>query len=117
MFIPFIKICDRFYKSHIFRRQIHQSFFFLIWGMRGTTMEIRAEKIAKKFNFPVLYLGVKKVKRGYYEMRVKVLTETPNALAEGEITQLYVNELEKDLREQPFNWLWSHKRWKHKKPA
>jgi KDO2-lipid IV(A) lauroyltransferase len=75
------------------------------------------EKIAKKFNFPVLYLGVKKVKRGYYEMRVKVLTETPNALAEGEITQLYVNELEKDLREQPFNWLWSHKRWKHKKPA
>lgn len=75
------------------------------------------EKIAKKFDFPVLYLGVKKIKRGYYEMRVKVLTEHPNATQAGEITQLYVNELEKDLREQPFNWLWSHRRWKHKKPA
>lgn len=75
------------------------------------------EKIAKKFNFPVLYLGVKKIKRGYYEMRVRVLTEQPNATEPGEITQLYVKELEKDLREQPFNWLWSHRRWKHKKPA
>lgn len=75
------------------------------------------EKIAKKFNYPVLYLGVKKIRRGYYEMRVKVLCENPNATQEGEITQLYVNELEKDLHEQPFNWLWSHRRWKHKKPA
>ncbi|MCU0360115.1 MAG: lysophospholipid acyltransferase family protein [Bacteroidia bacterium] len=75
------------------------------------------EKIAKKFNFPVLYLGVKKIKRGYYEMRIKVLCENPNLLKEGEITQRYVNELESDLREQPFNWLWSHRRWKHKKPV
>lgn len=75
------------------------------------------EKIAKKFNYPVLYLGVKKLKRGYYEMRIKILAENPGELKEGEITQGYVNELEKDLREQPFNWLWSHRRWKHKKPA
>lgn len=75
------------------------------------------EKIAKKFNYPVFYLGVKKVKRGYYEMRIKVLSENPTVLPEGEITQLYVNELQNDLCEQPFNWLWSHRRWKHKRPG
>ena len=73
------------------------------------------EKIAKKFNFPVVYLGVKKKKRGYYEMRVNVITERPNELPDGEITRLHVKELEKDLHAQPFNWLWSHRRWKHKR--
>lgn len=76
-----------------------------------------AEKIAKKFNYPVFYLGVKKIKRGYYSLHVELITEHPNELADGEITKKHACELEKDLIAQPFNWLWTHRRWKHKRPS
>jgi lauroyl/myristoyl acyltransferase len=33
----------------------------------------------------------------------------------GEITEGHTRQLEKNIREQPFNWLWSHRRWKHKR--
>jgi len=93
-----------------------ESAYWTTFMNQDTAFFYGPEKIAKKFNYPVVYLGVEKIKRGFYEMRIKVLTENPTTLADGEITQLYVNELEKDLRRQPFNWLWSHRRWKHKKP-
>jgi KDO2-lipid IV(A) lauroyltransferase len=31
------------------------------------------------------------------------------------ITQYYADMLEQKIMEQPEIWLWSHKRWKHKK--
>lgn len=73
------------------------------------------EKLAKKFNFPLIYLSSTKVKRGYYKLETAVLTETPQQTAEGEISELHTRQLEKNLLQQPFNWLWSHRRWKHKK--
>jgi KDO2-lipid IV(A) lauroyltransferase len=76
-----------------------------------------AEKLAKKFNYPVVFLRVKKVKRGYYRLSTSVLTENPKELPDGEISELHTRELEKNIRDQPYTWLWSHRRWKHKKPA
>ncbi len=75
-----------------------------------------AEKIAKRFDYPVFYLGIKKIKRGHYSLHVELITEQPNELANGEITKKHARELEKDLIAQPFNWLWTHRRWKHKRP-
>jgi Kdo2-lipid IVA lauroyltransferase/acyltransferase len=75
------------------------------------------EKLAKKFNYPVVYLAIKKVKRGYYRLETTILTETPQVLAEGELSEMHTKLLEANIREQPFSWLWSHRRWKHKKPA
>lgn len=74
------------------------------------------EKIAKKFNYPVVFLSVKKTKRGYYTLSTHVITENPKDLADGLISELHTRQLEKNIREQPYNWLWSHRRWKHKKP-
>ncbi len=73
------------------------------------------EAYAKKTNLPVLYLSIKKLKRGYYELVFEKLIDNPQDLEQGEITNIYMKRLEKDIIEKPDYYLWSHKRWKHKK--
>jgi len=73
------------------------------------------ELIARKINYPVVYATVKRLKRGYYEMHAEVLCETPKATSEGEISELHTRKLERDIIAQPEVWLWSHRRWKHKR--
>jgi KDO2-lipid IV(A) lauroyltransferase len=73
------------------------------------------EKYARRYNFPVIYVDIQKVKRGFYELKLVLLTEDPSSLPEGEITRLYTQHLEKSILNEPAYWLWSHKRWKHKR--
>lgn len=75
------------------------------------------EKIARKIDYPVVYISVKRVKRGYYHIQAEVLSEHPKQTADEEISRMHTLRLEKDIREQPEIWLWSHRRWKHKRPA
>jgi KDO2-lipid IV(A) lauroyltransferase len=75
------------------------------------------EVLAKKLNYPIVYTYIKRVKRGYYEMYVEMLCADPSATKEGEITEMHTRRLEKDIIADPATWLWSHKRWKHKKTA
>jgi KDO2-lipid IV(A) lauroyltransferase len=72
--------------------------------------------IANNFNLPVIYYSVKKVKRGFYELEFKLLTEEPLSLPYGAITEKYVSALENDILNQPSQWIWSHKRWKKEIP-
>ncbi|SEB06555.1 KDO2-lipid IV(A) lauroyltransferase [Chitinophaga terrae (ex Kim and Jung 2007)] len=74
------------------------------------------EKIAQKMDTPVVYVSVNKVKRGYYSVSATLLIEKPSAETEGAITAAHTRKLEDDIIEQPATWLWSHKRWKHKRP-
>jgi KDO2-lipid IV(A) lauroyltransferase len=71
------------------------------------------EKYARKYNLPVVYVDIQKVKRGFYELKMVLLTENPSTLPDGEITRLYSQHLEKSILQEPAYWLWSHKRWKH----
>jgi KDO2-lipid IV(A) lauroyltransferase len=71
------------------------------------------EKYARKYNLPVIYVDIQKVKRGFYELKLVLLTEDPATLPNGEITRLYTQHLEKSILHEPAYWLWSHKRWKH----
>lgn len=75
-----------------------------------------AEKIARKMNRPVIYVQVYKKKRGSYELRAEMLSETPAAQPEGSLLEAYIKRLEGDIRQQPETWLWSHRRWKHCRP-
>lgn len=70
------------------------------------------EKYARKYNWPVLYVDIQKVKRGFYTLNLVLLTENPESLPDGEITRLYAQHLEKTIIGEPAYWLWSHRRWK-----
>ncbi|SDE00044.1 KDO2-lipid IV(A) lauroyltransferase [Dyadobacter soli] len=76
------------------------------------------ETIARRLNSPVLYMAVLKneLKRGFYRGYFKLITETPKQVPNNSILQAQIGFMEKDIIDQPDNWLWSHKRWKHKKP-
>lgn len=73
------------------------------------------EKYARKYNTPVLFIDIQKVRRGFYELELVVLTDNPASLPYGEITRLYARHLEQAIVKEPAYWLWSHKRWKHKR--
>lgn len=74
------------------------------------------EKIARKLHYPVVYAQVKRIKRGYYEIFAELLIEDAAVLPEGAVSELHTQRLEKDIITQPETWLWSHRRWKHKRP-
>ncbi|WP_426291637.1 lysophospholipid acyltransferase family protein [Dyadobacter endophyticus] len=76
------------------------------------------ELIARRLNSPVLYMAVLKneAKRGFYRGYFKLITESPKQAPNNSILQAQIGFLEQDIIHQPENWLWSHKRWKHKKP-
>lgn len=73
------------------------------------------ERIAKKMNYQVVYVSVQKVKRGYYTVEANLLIENPASATDGEITSVHTAKLEQDIISQPATWLWSHRRWKHKR--
>jgi KDO2-lipid IV(A) lauroyltransferase len=74
------------------------------------------EKYAKEMDFPVLYGVVTKVKRGFYTFRFEVVTDMPQETRLGWITEKTNKLLEDDIIAKPEFWLWTHKRWKHKRP-
>jgi Kdo2-lipid IVA lauroyltransferase/acyltransferase len=73
------------------------------------------EKLAKKFNYPVVFMNVERPRRGYYEVTPELLIEDPAATADNEITERFTQRLEQEIKKDPVPWLWSHKRWKHKR--
>ncbi|NOQ70501.1 MAG: acetyltransferase [Crocinitomix sp.] len=75
------------------------------------------EKLARKYDYTVLFGHSKKVKRGYYEVEFTMISENPIEMKEGEVTDIYAHLLEDLIKEKPDFWLWSHKRWKHKRPT
>lgn len=71
------------------------------------------EAYAKKYDLPVIFVDIQRVKRGYYQLHLELISDKPRETAEGEITKRYASLLEKAIYHQPENWLWSHRRWKH----
>jgi len=75
------------------------------------------ETIARKLDYPVIYLSVIREKRGQYRIESELLVEHPKELAENELTEMHTRRLEQDINNHPATWLWSHRRWKHNKPG
>jgi KDO2-lipid IV(A) lauroyltransferase len=71
------------------------------------------EKLAKKFNYPVVFMNVKRTSRGYYEITPELMFSTPKDTIDGEISETFTKRLEKEIKVDPTTWLWSHRRWKH----
>ncbi len=74
-----------------------------------------AEMLSKKYDLNVIFLKTKKVKRGYYEATMEVLSENSKDVPNYEITDHFLKLVEKQIYEAPEYYLWTHKRWKHKR--
>jgi Kdo2-lipid IVA lauroyltransferase/acyltransferase len=84
---------------------------------QDTPVFLGIEKIALKIRYPIVYITIRRVKRGYYRVFAERI-ELPSRLQEaGKITEIHTRRLEEDIRSQPENWLWTHRRWKHERPG
>ena len=82
---------------------------------QDTPVFLGTERIAKKLNYPIVYITIKRLKRGYYELFAELLENNPAETLDGAITEQHTKRLEQDIIVQPEIWLWSHRRWKHKR--
>lgn len=79
-----------------------------------TAFFLGAEKIARSLDHVVMFSHIQRAKRGHYEVEFELITDTPKLTKDFEITNRHIQLLEKDILENPDNWLWSHRRWKYK---
>ena len=74
-----------------------------------------AERLARELNIPLVFGKIKRVKRGFYELEFKLLTDQPKKMEENAITDRYTEWLEAQIKEDPTQYFWTHKRFKHAK--
>ena len=94
------------------RKTYFRSFF-------GTEVPVftGAERIAKEHDIPVLMAKVRRVKRGFYETEIIVLSKNPKEVKDFEITDQFTEELESLIKEDPSHYLWTHNRFKRLRKA
>jgi KDO2-lipid IV(A) lauroyltransferase len=91
--------------------------YWTIFLNQDTPVFRGTESIAKKLGFPVVYLNIKRLQRGYYKIFAEMLFEKPELTESGEISETHTRKLEQNILENPQFWLWSHRRWKYDKPG
>jgi len=70
------------------------------------------ERIVRKMDHAVFYLDIQRIRRGYYEAELKLITRNPKEIEnEYGLTDIYYQMLEQSIKRAPEFWLWSHKRW------
>jgi len=89
--------------------------FWMEFLHQDTPVFMGTGKIANKMGYPVVYASVNQTKRGYYHIRLTDLVPNPTEVSPEEIVTRFTRKLEEDINQNPSTWLWSHRRWKHKR--
>lgn len=87
---------------------------------RDTAFFLGPERIARYADATVVYVAMKRIARGRYEVHLSVIAEPPydeDHDAGIRIVESYARHLEATIRESPADWLWIHNKWKYPKPA
>ena len=86
---------------------------------QDTSFYTSADRLAAQLDCAVLYVGIRRVRRGYYEV---AFTELPDGRVAKvapagifPVTEAFARQLEKDMRASPEQYLWTHRRWKHQR--
>ncbi len=72
------------------------------------------DKIARIVRYPVVFVHMHRVSRGYYRIVLKRIAEPPYAQTGQQVAEAYVRELESQVSANPENWLWVYERWRYK---
>lgn len=129
------KLISRYEAGLYIKKQIKENKLFLYGMAADQSAQIRSitywkeflgvkvpvftgsERIAKQHDIPVVFGKVVKIKRGYYKVVVDLISEFPNEYKDYQITDIYLKKLEKQIREIPEYYYWTHNRFKHKDKA
>jgi KDO2-lipid IV(A) lauroyltransferase len=84
---------------------------------QDTPVYMGTEKVASKYDMAIVFFHIQKIKRGYYTLNIELLFDHTAGLPDHLITETHVRRLEEIITEKPEYWIWSHRRWKHKRPA
>ncbi len=76
-----------------------------------------ADKLAAQLQCAAVYVGIRRVRRGHYHITFTELHDGLTTLPpeEHQLTELFARQLERDIQASPPDYLWSHRRWKHKR--
>ena len=83
---------------------------------QDTAFYIGAEQIARATRLPILYVRVRRIRRGYYEVELSPLWDGREVTEPSTVTERYARACEVDVLKSPADWLWSYRRWRLKKP-
>ena len=129
------KLISRYKAGSYIKKQIKENKLFLYGMAADQSAQIRSitywkeflgvkvpvftgsERIAKQHGIPVVFGKVVKIKRGHYKVVVDLISEFPNEYKNYQITDMYIKKLEKQIREIPEYYYWTHNRFKHKDKA
>ncbi len=95
-----------------------QSAFWTTFLNQDTGFFRGAEILARRNDLAVLYADFSRIKnmQGFFHVEISLICEHCREVPKNGILERQIRLLERDIREQPYNWLWSHRRWKHKRP-
>ena len=80
-----------------------------------TPVYLGAGKVSSKYDMAMVFFRIQKIRRGYYNLNIELLFDHTSGLHEDFITETHVKRLEEVIRANPEFWIWSHRRWKHKR--
>jgi len=83
---------------------------------QDTAFFVGADRIARIMRAPVFFVGIRRVRRGYYEARLQLLAEPPYSGTSESIIERYARAAEAHITEHPADWLWMYRKWKYQKP-
>lgn len=92
----------------------HNAYWYKLMG-RETPVFTSIEMFARRFDFPVVYYKIERLGRGRYRYHAELISGKPQETKKFEITHKYIELIERDMKEHPANWLWTHNRWKRSK--
>ncbi len=84
---------------------------------RPASFYLGPQRIAEVMQYPVVFVRMTKLKRGYYSAHFEVLAEPPYQKDGTAILDRYIDAVERAIRAQPETWMWSNRKWKHQPPA
>ncbi|MDR2016053.1 MAG: lysophospholipid acyltransferase family protein [Burkholderiales bacterium] len=84
---------------------------------QDTAFFVGTDKLAKIMKAPVFFVEMRRVRQGYYKIRLELIAEPPyDRDGDTDIISRYAEALEREIRKSPEDWLWIHNKWKYTKP-
>ncbi|MEO6080395.1 MAG: lysophospholipid acyltransferase family protein [Steroidobacteraceae bacterium] len=82
---------------------------------RDTAFYMGPEQMARAARYPAVFVALRRISRGNYEVEFMPLADAGEQLAPGEFTSRYARLVEQEIRAAPGDWTWGHRRWKLKR--